>query len=150
MNHHWSTAALTLILLSPWPLLAAGQPHATPRAAPEEPSFAPAAPAEPPSRPAGPSPEICAKVREAQVRQERYEELSVSHSKLKALAAKETLLYTQMGYSPRQKEDRMADTYRGLEESRHRVQEAKAAYDRLADDLIGKVEKPWPACEAPK
>jgi hypothetical protein len=112
-------ALALLFLLSP--LLAAGQPT--------------------------PSPEICAKVREARVRQERYEELYVSHTKLEVLAAKESLLYTQMGYSPRQKEDRMADTYRGLEESRRRVQDAKAAYDRLADDLIGKVEKPWPACE---
>jgi hypothetical protein len=97
-----------------------------------------------------PSSEVCAKVREARVRKERYEELYVSHGKLEVLASKELLLYTQMGYSPRQREDRMADTYRGLEESRRRVQDANAAYDRLADDLIGKVETPWPACEPPK
>jgi hypothetical protein len=97
-----------------------------------------------------PSSEVCAKVREARIRQERFEELYVSHSKQRALASKQALLYTQMGYSPRQREDRMADTYRGLEESRRRVEDAKAAYDRLVDDLIGKVEKPWPACEPPK
>jgi hypothetical protein len=99
---------------------------------------------------ADPSSEVCAKVREARARKERHEELLVSHAQLEALAAKESLVYAQMGYSPRQREDRMADTYRRLEESRRRVQDAKAAYDRLADDLIGKVEKPWPACEPPK
>jgi hypothetical protein len=97
-----------------------------------------------------PSPEVCAKVREARKRFEHYLNMSSSLSKLELLAAKKKLLYAQMGYTVRTTEVLMADTYRALEEDRRRVQEAKSAHDRLADDLIGKVPEPWPAYEAPK
>ena len=64
--------------------------------------------------------------------------------------AKKALVYTQMGYPPRKVEALMADDYRREAEGHRKVRDAKAAYDRLADDLIGKVETPWPACEASK
>jgi hypothetical protein len=97
-----------------------------------------------------PSSEVCAKVREARRRFLHYRKLQSILSELELSAAKKKLLYTQMGYPPRTVEALMADTYRYLEEDRRKVQEAKSAHDRLADDLIGKVETPWPACEAPK
>jgi hypothetical protein len=97
-----------------------------------------------------PSSEVCAKVREARKRSLRYGDLSLSHSKQRVLAAEQKLLYTRMGHPPRKVESLMADTYRRLEEERRQVDAAKAAYDRLVDDLIGKVETPWPACEPPK
>jgi hypothetical protein len=154
-----------LLLLDPWPLLAAGRPKAAPKPAPDEPSiFAPVAPGTPanredspgtqppqtPSRPAGPSPEICAKVREARKRMEYYGQQSLTQAQLERLAAEKELVYTKMGYRPVQVQAQMASTYRDLERSRRIVQDAKAAYDRLADDLIGKVATPWPACEAPQ
>jgi hypothetical protein len=94
-----------------------------------------------------PSSEVCAKVREARKRFDYYRKQSSTQSELELLAAKKKLVYTQMGYPPRTVESLMADTYRRLENNRRMVQEAKAAHDRLADDLIGKVETPWPACE---
>jgi hypothetical protein len=97
-----------------------------------------------------PSSEVCAKVREARNRFMHYLDISSSQSKLELLAAQKALLYTQMRYPPRTVESLMADTYRSLEDGRRRVQEAKAAHARLADDLIGKVETPWPACEPSK
>ena len=156
---------VALLLFGPWPLLAAGQPKAAPKSAPDEPSiFAPVAPGTPanreaapgsqppqtPSRPAEPSPEVCAKVREARKRHSHYLDQSLTQAKLERLAAEEELVYTKMGYRPLRIQGLMASTYRNLEQTRRVVQDAKASYDRLADDLIGKVETPWPACEAPK
>jgi hypothetical protein len=95
-----------------------------------------------------PSSEVCAKVREARKRFAHYLDPSSSQSKLELLAAEKKLLYTRMGYPLRTVEAMMADTYRSLEDGRRRVQEAKTTHDRLADDLIGKVETAWPPCEA--
>jgi hypothetical protein len=154
-----------LLLLDPWPLLAAGRPQVAPKPTLDEPSiFAPVAPGTPatredspgtpppqtPSQPAGPSPEICAKVREVRKRHTYYLNQSLTQAKLDRLAAEQELIYTKMGYRPLQIQALMASTYRDLEKDRRVVQDAKASYDRLADDLIGKVETPWPACEAPK
>jgi hypothetical protein len=109
-----------------------------------------ARPPQTPSRPTDPSPEICAKVREARKRLKYYLDQSLTQAKLDRLAAEQELTYTKMGYRPIQIQGLMASTYRDLERSRRVVQDAKAVYDRLADDLIGKVETPWPACEAPQ
>jgi hypothetical protein len=103
-----------------------------------------------PSQPTGPSPEVCAKVREARKRHKYYLEQAELQSELRLLAAQKELIYTQMGYRPAYVQSIMASTYRNLEDSDRIVRDAKAAYDRLADDLIGKVEMPWPACEPPK
>jgi hypothetical protein len=107
-------------------------------------------PPQTPSRPADPSLEVCAKIREARKRHDYYQKQSLSHAELELLAARQALLYAKMGYGSIRTQALMASTYRHLEQSRHVVQEAKASYDRLADDLIGKVETPWPACEAPQ
>jgi hypothetical protein len=129
----------SLLLLGPLPLLAASRPKAAPNAAPQE------TPA-PPSQPAGPSPEICAKVRESRTRSAYYLKQSLAQSRLELLAAQQELVYAKMGYRPFQIQGLMAGTYRDLEQSRRVVQDAKASSDRLADDPIGKVETPWPAC----
>jgi hypothetical protein len=117
-----------LCLLDPWPLLAAGRSKAAPK----------------------PAPEVCAKVREARKRFSYYLEQSKRQSQIELLVAQEELAYAQMGYRPFQIQAQMAGAYRQVEEGRRVVQDAKAAHDRLADDLIGKVPEPWPACEAPK
>src|SRR5882724_5707552 len=90
-----------LLLLDPWPLLAAGRPQVAPKSTPDEPSiFAPIVPGTPapredtpgpqppqiPSRPADPSPEICAKVREARNRLEYYGQQSLTQAQLERLA----------------------------------------------------------------
>ena len=140
-----------LLLLNAGPRLAAERSKGPPRSAPEEPSiFAPAAPPETPSRPASPSPEVCAKVREARLRHKYYMQVYGVPSQLRLLAPKQELLLTQMRYAPSTVEAMMADRYRSIARAEQEVRDAKASYDRIADDLIGKVETPWPACEAPK
>jgi hypothetical protein len=150
-------AVVTLLaglgLLDPWPLLVAGRSKAAPKPAPEEPSiFAPAAPPEPttspgdasgtrppatPSQPADLTPEQCVKIRTARHRLDHY--LVAENRRLDAMI-----------YPADQVELRMAASERRLQEARAEVREAWAAYARLADDLLGKVPDPWPACEAPK
>jgi len=97
-----------------------------------------------------PASEVCATVRAARAHQVYYQRLSALQHQLERHVAERHRQYVAAGYTREWVDALMADSYRRVEDGRRAVREAQAAYHRLAHDLSGKVQEPWPACEAPK